>query len=275
MWRRAVAWFGVQIKHVLPPTIFFFFGFNLILFTRWMTLQEHGIPFTNFFAASILALVVGKVVLIVDNLRFMHRFDGAPLIQPNHAELSVRTGYDMVKRLHELQKIWISQGLPKLNIGVGVNTGPMTVGNVGSTMRFDYTVMGDAVNVASRLEGRTKFYGVGILVGEVTKNLVKDVVFKEVDKIKVKGKDEALTIYEPIGMEGEVDQKKLDELKLWQQTLRAYRSQQWDQVEMQLINLQRLTPDCYLYELYAERVAQWRREPPPTDWDGVTAFDEK
>ena len=100
-------------------------------------------------------------------------------------------------------------------------------------------------------------------------------VFKEVDKIKVKGKDEALTIYEPIGMEGEVDQKKLDELKLWQQTLRAYRSQQWDQVEMQLINLQRLTPDCYLYELYAERVAQWRREPPPTDWDGVTAFDEK
>lgn len=82
MWRRAVAWFGVQIKHVLPPTIFFFFGFNLILFTRWMTLQEHGIPFTNFFAASILALVVGKVVLIVDNLRFMHRFDGAPLIQP-------------------------------------------------------------------------------------------------------------------------------------------------------------------------------------------------
>jgi hypothetical protein len=72
----------VQVKHVLPPTIFFFFGFNLILFTRWMTLQEHGIPFTNFFGATLAALLVGKAVLVVDNLRFMHRFDGAPLIQP-------------------------------------------------------------------------------------------------------------------------------------------------------------------------------------------------
>ena len=82
LWRRAFDWWLVQVKHVLPPTIFFFFGFNLILFTRWMTLQEHGIPFTNFFGATFFALLVGKVVLVVDNLRFMHRFDGAPLIQP-------------------------------------------------------------------------------------------------------------------------------------------------------------------------------------------------
>jgi hypothetical protein len=82
MWRRAFAWWLVQVKHVLPPTIFFLVGFNLILFTRWMTLQEHGIPFTNFFAASLAALLVGKAVLVVDNLRFMRHFDGAPLIQP-------------------------------------------------------------------------------------------------------------------------------------------------------------------------------------------------
>ena len=82
LWRRAFDWWLVQIKHVLPPTIFFFFGFNLILFTRWMTLEEHGIPFTNFFAATLAALLVGKAVLVVDNLRFMRRFDGAPLIQP-------------------------------------------------------------------------------------------------------------------------------------------------------------------------------------------------
>jgi len=81
-WRRAFDWWLVQVKHVLPPTIFFFFGFNLILFTRWMTLQEVGIPITNFFAASLLALLVGKAVLVVDNLPFMRRFDGAPLIQP-------------------------------------------------------------------------------------------------------------------------------------------------------------------------------------------------
>ena len=82
LWRRAFDWWLVQLKHVLPPTVFFFFGFNLILVTRWMTLQEHGIPFTNFFAATLLALLVGKAVLVVDNLRFMRRFDGAPLIQP-------------------------------------------------------------------------------------------------------------------------------------------------------------------------------------------------
>lgn len=82
LWRRAFEWWLVQVKHVLPPTIFFFFGFNLVLFTRWATLQERGIPFTNFFAATLLALLVGKAVLVVDNLRLMHRFDGAPLLQP-------------------------------------------------------------------------------------------------------------------------------------------------------------------------------------------------
>jgi len=82
LWRRGFDWWLVQVKHVLPPTLFFFFGFNLILFTRWMTLEEYGIPFTNFFAASLAALLVGKAVLVVDNLPFMHRFDGAPLIQP-------------------------------------------------------------------------------------------------------------------------------------------------------------------------------------------------
>ena len=80
--RRAFDWWLAQVRHVLPPTIFFFLGFNLILFTRWMTLQEHGIPLTNFFTATLAALLVGKAVLVVDNLRFMHRFDGAPLIQP-------------------------------------------------------------------------------------------------------------------------------------------------------------------------------------------------
>jgi len=82
LWRRTFDWWLVQLKHVLPPTIFFLIGFNLILFTRWMTLQEHGIPFTNFFAASLAALLVGKAVLVVDNLPFMRHFDGAPLIQP-------------------------------------------------------------------------------------------------------------------------------------------------------------------------------------------------
>jgi adenylate cyclase len=202
-------------------------------------------------------------------------FWGAPVDDPAHARNGVLAAMEMQKNCEILNVRFREKGWPTLKIGVGVNSGPVRVGDMGSQIRRAYTVMGDAVNVASRLEGRTKYYGVGILVGEVTKNLVQDVVFKEIDRIKVKGKDEALTIYEPVGMEGELEKSKLDELKLWTQTLRAYRAQQWDQVEVQLLNLQRMNPECHLYTHYADEVAKWRRNPPPANWDGVTVFDEK
>ncbi|MGH8669881.1 MAG: adenylate/guanylate cyclase domain-containing protein, partial [Burkholderiales bacterium] len=202
-------------------------------------------------------------------------FWGAPVDDAQHARNGVLAGLEMQKECEVLNAKFAARGWPTLKIGVGLNSGTVRVGDMGSQVRRAYTAMGDAVNVASRLEGRTKGYGVGILVGEATRELVKDVVFREVDKIKVKGKDEAVTIYEPLGLEGEVEKKRLDELRLWNQTLRAYRGQQWDQVEVNLLNLQRMDPDCELYKVYAENVAKKRRDPPPQDWDGVTAFDEK
>jgi adenylate cyclase len=202
-------------------------------------------------------------------------FWGAPVDDPDHARNGVLAAIEMQRECKVLNAKFEARGWPPLKIGVGLNSGRVRVGDMGSEVRRAYTVMGDPVNVASRLEGRTKYYGVGMLVGEVTKNLVKDVVFKEVDKIKVKGKDEALTIFEPLGLEGELDKRVHEELKLWHQTLRMYRSQQWDQVEMNLLNLQRMNPGCALYELYATRVAENRRNPLPADWNGVTVFDEK
>lgn len=202
-------------------------------------------------------------------------FWGAPIEDPEHARHGVLAGLAMQEACKALNEKYAARGWPTLKIGVGLNTGNVRVGDMGSQVRRAYTVMGDAVNVASRLEGRTKFYGVGILVGEATQNAVKDVVFREVDRIKVKGKDDAVTIYEPVGLDSEVDRKTRDELELWNQTLRAHRAQQWDQVDVNLLDLQRMSPDCLLYGLYAERAADLRRAPPPQGWDGVTTFDEK
>ena len=121
----------------------------------------------------------------------------------------------------------------------------------------------------------TRVYGVGILVGPNTRRVVKDIVFREVDRVKVKGKDEPVDIFEPIGIEGQVDKKVMDEIKLWHKALKAYRAQKWDEAEMDLFNAQRMSPECKLYELYFERIKQCRAEPPGPDWDGVTAFKTK
>ena len=202
-------------------------------------------------------------------------FWGAPVDDPEHARNAVLTGLEMHVALHELNKDLVARGWPELKIGVGVNTGPMTVGDMGSPVRQSYTVMGDAVNLGSRLEGITKQYGVGFIVGESTRELVKkEFVFRELDLVKVKGKDKPVGIHEPLGLEGEVDKPKLEENKLWNQALRAYRSQNWDQAEVLLLNLSRMSPHK-LYEVYAERIAHYRSDPPGEDWDGSWKFDTK
>ena len=202
-------------------------------------------------------------------------FWGAPVEDPEHARQGVLSAMAMQAELDKVRAQMRARGWPDIRIGIGVNTGQMSVGDMGSKLRKAYTVMGDAVNLSSRLEGLTRVYGVGILVGPNTKQVVKDVVFREIDRVKVKGKDEPVDIYEPIGIEGQVDKKMLDEVKLWHKALKAYRAQKWDEAEMDLLNVQRMSPDCKLYDLYFERIKQCRAEPPPPDWDGVTAFKTK
>jgi adenylate cyclase len=202
-------------------------------------------------------------------------FWGAPVEDPEHARNAVWTALEMQKRAKSLSEEFTAKGWRPFKIGIGVNSGMMRVGDMGSKLRRAYTVMGDPVNLGSRLEGVTKRYGVGILVGETTRKLVRDIVFREVDRVRVKGKDEAVAIYEPIGTEGEVAKNVLDELRLWGQFLRHYRAQEWDAAEVALLNLQRASPDCELYRIYAERVAGYRKDPPGPGWDGVTRFETK
>ena len=202
-------------------------------------------------------------------------FWGAPVDDPEHARHAVATAIEMQSALVELNKTLMTKGWPELHIGVGVNTGTMTVGDMGSPVRKAYTVMGDAVNLGSRLEGITKQYGVGIIVGETTREkLKKEVVFRELDRVRVKGKEEPVGIYEPLGFEGQLSKELANEVKMWNQALRAYRSQDWDQAEVTLLNLSRTSPR-YLYEIYGKRIAHYRKDPPGKDWDGVTTFETK
>ena len=202
-------------------------------------------------------------------------FWGAPVEDADHARHGVLTMLQMQKRASELNDEFKAKGWPVFKIGIGVNTGRMRVGDMGSKLRKAYTVMGDPVNLGSRLEGLTKQYGISNLVGEEAKKLVKDVVFREVDRVRVKGKDEAVAVYEPLGLENEVEKTTLDELRLWNQCLKHYRAQDWDQAELALLNLRRMNPECELYKTYAEFVAEHRKNPPGPGWDGVRKFETK
>ena len=114
-----------------------------------------------------------------------------------------------------------------------------------------------------------------MIVGERTRSMISDIVFRELDKVRVKGKEEPVTIYQPVGLQGEINSSTLDELKLWAQFLRFYRSCEWDTAELQLLNLQRAEPTSLLYRTFLERIAEFRRNPPEMPWDGAYRFEAK
>ena len=202
-------------------------------------------------------------------------FWGAPLPDENHARNAITAGLEMLATLETLQPHFKERGWPPIHIGVGINTGRVSVGNMGSEVRVAYTVMGDDVNLASRLEGITKQYGVGIVVGENTKNSVPDFLYRELDQVRVKGKDKPVTIYQPIALHAEAGAALLEEVKLFHEVRSLYRQQEWDQAELRLSDLQRRSPENALYGIYAERIAYFRNNPPPADWDGVFVFQTK
>lgn len=202
-------------------------------------------------------------------------FWGAPVDDAEHARHAVETALAMQRGIRELDEPFARRNWPKLHIGVGVNTGVMTVGDMGSPVRKAYTVMGDAVNLASRLEGITKEYGVGIVVGEGTYRLLPDFSFRELDRVRVKGKESAVGIFEPLGVTAELPATVMRELAQWAEALAHYRQQEWDKAESALRSLHDGNPESRLYGLYLERLAYLREHPPGEHWDGVTIFKTK
>ncbi len=202
-------------------------------------------------------------------------FWGAPLQDSEHAAHGVEAALLMQKRIRALDNDFAKKGWPALKIGVGLNCGSMNVGDMGSKFRRAYTVLGDAVNLSSRLESLTKEYGVGILVSEYMVNAAPAFVYKEVDRVVVKGRTEGVGIYEPVGKVGEVGESTLTELDRFHKGIEFYRKQRWDDAEALFKQLSYAAPESKLYKMYLKRVAHFRQNTPGPTWNGTWVFTTK
>ncbi|MBN35703.1 MAG: adenylate/guanylate cyclase domain-containing protein [Rhodospirillaceae bacterium] len=210
-------------------------------------------------------------------------FWNAPLEDERQIENSVEAALLMIERVDELNDV-IEQECEEegrrffpIKVGVGINTGEVFVGNMGSDQRFDYSVIGDDVNLASRLEGQSKSYGVVIVIGEATKDGATDYATLELDQIRVKGKNKAVRIFTVLGRRDVLESKTFKTLAVkHQKMLDIYRGQKWDEADVLVKECRALWPELEgLYELYDERIADYRENPPGDDWDGVYTATSK
>ncbi|HWI09809.1 MAG TPA: adenylate/guanylate cyclase domain-containing protein [Burkholderiaceae bacterium] len=214
-------------------------------------------------------------------------FWGAPLADPAHAAHATGAALAMAQRLAALNAQRRARGQPEIGMGIGLNTGTVCVGDMGSSMRRSYTVMGDAVNVAARIEGLTRHYGVAILAGEATRAAAGDAApgdavpgwrWVEVDRVRVKGKSGSVTLFTPLAAPPVVTPQMQEEARLWQLALAAYRLQHWGDAQAHLQALLSGFADSALAGLYRrldERSTHYRATPPPAGWDGAHSFDNK
>ncbi|CAA7614216.1 adenylate/guanylate cyclase domain-containing protein [Magnetospirillum sp. UT-4] len=202
-------------------------------------------------------------------------FWGAPLKDEDHARHAVQAALRMNVGMAELSESFVARGWKPLKIGIGLNTGVMNVGNMGSDFRLAYTVLGDAVNLGSRIESLTKQYGVSVMISEYTKAKLPDLIAREMDRVRVKGKDQPVQILEPVGFEGEVDADTIRRIERHHEALVLYAQQKWDEARAILLALQAEEPDRKIYAVYLDRIAHFIEEPPGADWDGVYTHKEK
>ncbi len=187
--------------------------------------------------------------------------DGASAEQRNEAEQNLRIWHAETSLTSAIE----------IKIGIGIGTGSCLVGNLGSDQRFDYSVLGDPVNLASRRESQTKNYGVGIVIGESTRVLAPEFAALELDLIAVQGKSEAVTVYGLLGDAENAERSSFKELARQHQTmLAAYRKQRWQEARQLMEACAALDPSLNkLYDLYRDRIGQYERTPPGSNWDGV------
>jgi adenylate cyclase len=195
-------------------------------------------------------------------------FWGAPLTDEQHARNALLAAFGMIDAVKALDEPFAAKGWPAVRVGVGIATGDMNVGNMGSEFRVAYTVMGDTVNLGSRLEGLTKQYGVDIIVSENTAAAISDFAFRELDLVRVKGKNEPVAIFEPVGLKSDLDTEVAARLSDYEKALASYRRCDWDSAARLFENLTERSGEL-LYNVYLDRIERFRLEPPAANWDGV------
>lgn len=202
-------------------------------------------------------------------------FFGAPVEQPKHALIGCRTALAMLEHLCECRGKWCFPGFSRIEIGVGLSSGEMVVGNMGSIKRMSYTVMGDQVNLSSRLEGLTKVYGVKILISQFTHAQVQnEIACREIDLVRVKGKAEPVGIFEPFKADYFTN-GSFAFIAPFEQGLRAYRARRFDEAIGLFETVLTVKPGDKPSELYIRRCQTLKASPPPEDWDGVWTMTSK
>jgi len=202
-------------------------------------------------------------------------FWGAPVQDPQHRQHAVEAAMSMLEQVVAMRPDFSARNWPEVNIGIGINTGMMNVGDMGSEYRRAYTVIGDAVNLGSRLEGLTKYYGVQLIVSESTAAGLEGVLLRRLDRVKVKGKHEPVTIYEPVAKAGNAGSTLVDEVSNSDQALDLYFAGEWDRAAQSFQTLQDAWPQRKFYGLYLERIESLRSQGVGPGWDGVFEHTSK
>ena len=204
-------------------------------------------------------------------------FWGAPVAQPDHARLAVDAAVAMTATMRQFNAERAARGAPSVSVGIGLNTGVMSVGNMGSDLRRAYTVVGDAVNLASRLESLSRVYQVDIVASQATVDhaAAGQHLWQELDRVRVKGKHQATTIHTVRAAPGQASAALQAELALWQAALPLWRAGSFEEFRTKVNELQQANANFFLYRLYAARVASQLQTPPGPGWDGTTDFDAK
>lgn len=203
-------------------------------------------------------------------------FWGAPLDQPNHATMCCHASVEMQQFMHQMRERLAKEGRAPLRVRMGINSGRMVVGNMGSKQRMDYTIMGDAVNLAARLEGANKFYASDTMISDATYQLAKDDIdCRVLDTVRVIGKKEPVTIYQLLGKKGEVTGKLAELLVHYNAGLERYRARGYQQAIELFEKALAVIPDDGPSKTYVERCREYMENPPAADWDGVFVFTSK